>query len=514
MAAIWKAARVIRRLVDRAGLIFLIVYIWKVALLIFTAQPVPANDSFFYDGPVVNLLLHGKYCNPSLVQALPISGGEVFCAYPPLYQATLLGWMSIFGTSELAAMWFHVFLLGIFFLIVLAIFRRLQVPGVAINVAGLFLFGITFHDRPDTLAHVMGALAVLGVVSGGRRIWLGVAGMVLAYATSLQIGSIYLLWCGLMLLGNAWAGRAKLPWIPMITWGVVVAGLVALVRFGFPLLWTGFQEHVHITPAVAPWHAPHLMDTLKAVRTAPAIFGVAAAIIISMATGQTKISDVRGSLSALVAVCGTLAGLAIISGSLIRFSPNTVHITTYIQPVVVGAFLGSGIFFPRGSLLFRPIVAVVLVCALVTGIRAIGLTTWGVACARDMSREKSLNVVRAAVDPLPAGSTVVASSAYLYELASRTNIAWVHNDWPAVPGDTGWEAQAVARMRAERIIVTQFDYYRRYRVIIEHLRSYTNLVSLNVTNTASVQPPDASPKFMRVIQHVSWAPVVVELKWR
>ena len=118
----------LRRLVDRPGLVFLLVFAWKLALLVFTAQPVPANDSFFYDGPVVNFLLHGKYVNPSLIQALPISGGEVFSAYPPLHQAALLGWMSVCGTSALSAMWFHLVLIGIYMLIVLAILRRLQLP--------------------------------------------------------------------------------------------------------------------------------------------------------------------------------------------------------------------------------------------------------------------------------------------------------------------------------------------------------------------------------------------------
>src|ERR1700704_2843121 len=102
----------LRRLTDRPGLVFLIVFAWKLALLVFTAQPIPANDSFFYDGPVVNFLLHGKYVNPSVVMAMPMSANEVFCAYPPLYQTVLLGWMSVFGTSALAAMWLHVVLFG------------------------------------------------------------------------------------------------------------------------------------------------------------------------------------------------------------------------------------------------------------------------------------------------------------------------------------------------------------------------------------------------------------------
>ncbi len=88
----------------RFWLVFALVFAWKMALLVFTAQPVPANDSFFYDGAVVHYLLHGGYYNSSLGAAYPISGRELFSAYPPGYQLPLFLWMSVFGTSALAAM--------------------------------------------------------------------------------------------------------------------------------------------------------------------------------------------------------------------------------------------------------------------------------------------------------------------------------------------------------------------------------------------------------------------------
>src|SRR5258706_15102524 len=106
-----------KRLFARGGAVFALVFAWKAALLVFTAQPVPSNDAFFYDGPVVNFLLHGKYANPSLALALPISGLEVFCAYPPLYQVVLLAWMSLFGTSVMAAMVLHLVLFGVYLMI-------------------------------------------------------------------------------------------------------------------------------------------------------------------------------------------------------------------------------------------------------------------------------------------------------------------------------------------------------------------------------------------------------------
>jgi hypothetical protein len=94
----------IKRLACRPGFVFVLAFAWKIVLFVLSAQPVPANDAFFYDGAVVNLLLHGKYVNPALALALPISGTRVFSAYPPLYQGVLWLWMSWFCTSALVKM--------------------------------------------------------------------------------------------------------------------------------------------------------------------------------------------------------------------------------------------------------------------------------------------------------------------------------------------------------------------------------------------------------------------------
>jgi hypothetical protein len=39
------------------------------------------------------------------------------------------------------------------------------------------------------------------------------------------------------------------------------------------------------------------------------------------------------------------------------------------------------------------------------------------------------------------------------------------------------------------------------------------LAAIRVTDTARVPVPDGSPALQKVVQHISWAPVIVELSW-
>ena len=90
----------IKRLLERDWLVFALAFTWKTGLLIFTAQPIPTGDQYFYDGAVVHALNGGNYANPSLAVVLPIAGKEVFSAYPPLHQASLY-------LDEALGMWFQ-----------------------------------------------------------------------------------------------------------------------------------------------------------------------------------------------------------------------------------------------------------------------------------------------------------------------------------------------------------------------------------------------------------------------
>lgn len=497
-----------RRLANIPGITVGLYLVWKLALLLFSSQPVPSNDSFFYDGPVINYLLHGKYCNPSLAMVLPISGNEVFCAYPPLYQFVLLGWMKCFGTSALAAMWLHVTLLGVFALTVLRIFRVLEVPALAANIAGLFLFGITFHDRPDTLAHVLGALTVLAVARG--LVWPAAVFLLLTFCTSLQIGGIYAFWTLLMTLGGAWLRGHKLPWAAALTFCAGLLGLIALVKFGHPLLWEGFREHVKITPSVTGLRLPRLEDLLKIARTVPGIALVLAGISWMLVTEGGFSASSRKSNALLVAVTGCLAALALIGGCLFILTPNTIHIASYLQPVIVGCFLAYRI---HAHNLGKVTQAFFLAATLLVSIRAIGMTTWGVLCTRDVSREQAMARVNTELDSVSSGGKVIVSSAYLYDAATRTNLTWIHSDWPVVPGGNNWELRAFTELQPAKLLLTQFDYYRRYEGVVAQFQRERGDVDVRIVNLARVQPPDAIGSTRRVLQHVSWAPVVVEFEW-
>jgi len=516
-----------RRLAERPGLVFGLVFAWKLALLVFTAQPIPANDAFFYDGPVVNYLLHGEYVNPSLALVLPISGNDVYCAYPPLYQLLLLGWMSVFGTSALVAMWLHVVLLGAYMVTVLGVFQRLQTPAICINLAGLFLFSITFHDRPDTLAHLLGVLAIycwLRFHGGGEArpetaegwSWLAAAFLLLTVCTSLQIGVIYLCWAGLLALSGACLKRTKFPWAPTLALVGAVAGLIAIVRFGFPLWWEGFQEHAKITPSLTGWRLPEVGDLLKLARTAPGIILVGTLLAMLAMRGKMSKDRLTKSPHASVAITGLVAAFALIGACLVIITANTVHIANYLQPIIVGCFLAAlhnGFGQGKPGKLY---VALFVAAAGLVSVRAIGMTTWGVACNTGMGYRESVQFVRKQLDDTTRGAPVLLSSAYLYEGARHAGLRWVHADWPGKPAysTTSWEGEALVKLKPAKLILTQFDYYRRYEDVLAHLQGQPGLVEITVHNTAVIRSPDSIKSMQRIVQHISWSPVVVKLDWR
>lgn len=514
---------------NRAETVFVLVLLWKAVLLVFTAQPIPANDSFFYDGAVVNLLLHGQYCNPSIANALPISGHEVFSAYPPLYQLTLLGWMKCFGASVLAAMGLHFVLFGVYALLVLATLRELRVPVWAMHLAGLFLLGITFHDRPDSLAHVLGMLAVFAAVralgdatepsGGGATVgwaWLMAIAVILCFCTSLQIGGVYFLLVWLNGTLASLMARTRPAWLALGVMTLVPVALVLAVKVLWPHLWAGFQEHAQQTPSLTSWRLPDLMEIIKIVRSVPGVLLVLALLPL---VGWRWSRDARAATDPrqnVVLFSASLAAAVVLVLALCFLTANLVLIAAYLQPLVVGVFLARWTTREAVPLRTNAVKLLLGLAVLLVSVRAVGLITIGLACARDVGRTAAQAAVAGELAVLPDGSTVAVSAAYLYDAwPEARRLRLIHSDWlgPAVKDRPNAELGALQSVKPARLMLTQFDYHRRYVRVLMQLQSTAGGVSVRVENLAGVRPPDASPRWQRVVQHVAWAPVIVTLDW-
>jgi hypothetical protein len=559
-----------KTVLERPELVFALVLVWKIVLLLFSAQPVPSNDAFFYDGPVVNFVLHGKYANPSLVEALPISGGEVFCAYPPLYQLALFGWLSIFGVSALVSMFFHLFLFAIYLWILLKTFRQLNLTGWPASIGGAFLLVITFHDRPDSLAHVFGMLAVYfwirsrnSLYVGSRAgitslkshksfklltlpmawqsgntgfTWAAIACVILGLATGLQIGALYflLIWVGM--LATAVLEKEPFPVVPMSVSAFVPIALIALVIFGFPHLWEGFLEHARQTPSLTGLRVPRMAEILKALRTVPGILLVVALLPWWLKV-RTKLQAAGSGALWLVTLSCSLAAFTVVVASLSVLTPNSVFFVSYLQPLIVGCALGmvpiicgatEDQLSPKGAnpppSLSNPlcakqcrwVIGLFLILAAVGSIRAIGMSTWGVLCAADFSYGKAINRIATELRDCSQGSTVVLSSAYLYEASRQDKIRWLHSDWiaPARRGGSSTDLDALLKLKPCKIVLTQFDYYRRFEAVMAELKQRPELAHLEIVNTTGTRTPDSLPSLQKVVQHISWAPVMITLTWR
>lgn len=150
---------------------------------------------------------------------------------------------------------------------------------------------------------------------------------------------------------------------------------------------------------------------------------------------------------------------------------------------------------------------------LLVSVRAVGMTTAGVACARDVGWEQALAKVRAELAKSRGSPGKVAvSSVYLYEAIHLEDVPLVHSDWiaPWPPG-----GNPMARLNAARpakLILTQFDFYRHYQWPLQQWLASGAVRSVHIENTARTLVPDASPRWQRVLQHISWAPVIITVE--
>lgn len=511
----------------RAGAVFFVVIIWKLLLLIITAQPLPFGDSFFYDGPVVNLINGGAYANPALELVLPISATKVFSAYPPLYQLVLWVWMSVFGPSALTALWLHLVLFAVYGLGLLAIFRHLKLPAFCINLGCLFLFGITYHDRPDSLGFAFGIWAIylwlraLDQPANSRSTrwhWGGAGLNVLTVLTSLQWGLLFFGWATVLVVLLSWSRQQAFPKLTLATAGGIPVLLLLYVKNLQPEIWSGFQEHLHQAPNFLGWRAADAgmffrSQILKLGRYAPAIFLSAICFGWLLIRSRHEWREwPRSSRTSFLTGALLVAGLVVVASTLML--AMIVHGIGYLQVILVA---GTTAWLEQAGVSAQARKLVYLVffgLALIVGTRAIGLSTWGVANARDVSYGTAISRVHAALETCPAHSTIVASAAFLYEANSFRNLRALHVDWLSSFRQPRDPYGTLVRIRPQKLVLTQFDWYRNLEPVVASLKQQSNLVELTIVNMAQIRPPDAYPQFQRILQHVSWAPVIVEFEWK
>ena len=475
--------------------VFPAIIAWKIVLMGAWALPPPANDAFFYDGAVVNWLRQGDYVNPALARALPISGTVVFSAYPPGYEAVLAVWMAIFGPSGQSAQGLHVGLFAVFAGLALAVLRHLGVAARAANLGGLFLLGITFHDRPDSVAQVLGLFAFYCWI----RAWRLPAAVLLAATalTSLHIGAMYaaaVWWFAVSARRENGTWPVALPFVVATVFALAVGGIF----LRWPQAWAGFREHLAVTPSLAGLRWPEWDVLAKVGRTVPGLLLLGTWAVVA---GARRPSGLSPALRALA-----LPALGVVAGALFVLAPNYVQAAAYPQVLVV-ALAWPALVEAGAPARLRPIAhAVVVGGVALVSIRAVGLSTWGVACAIDVGAPAAIRRVQQVVRAQPDRSTALVSSAYLYSLAGDSRVACVLADWPG--------AWTEGEARPTCLVLTAYDYYRRYQRELDALVARGVVTITGVEQQGTVPPPDAFPRWQRVVQHVAWAPVIVRLEWR
>ncbi len=501
--------------------IFGLVLVWRILLLGFTAQPIPANDAFGYDGAVVNFLHGGHYCNPSFAVVFPIAGKEIYSAYPPLYQGVLLVWMAIFGTSVISAMALHLSLFAVSGFLALGIVKKFFPAATGYALAALLFFGFTFGDRPEDLAYIFG-LGVLWLVArqiseDGFRAGTA-AGLLLVLLlglyTSVIVGA-YFFGAGFLACAAAGGWRRNRYWFtPFVAAAALFAVTMIVIAKIEPRWWAGFMESAHQQSVMtAGFHAPRGMDVIKLIRTVP-VFLVGLAALPLVISRRREIFKENFSWLALVA--GIFAmGWVLLVADMTLLVANYVNYVMFTQIILAAGLLAlAQKHFPEREPRLR---VALLGCVLLVSVRAVGMTTWGAACAWENSYQSTQAVLRAELDPFAESARpVLVSSAFLYCAADLGVKNPVHSDWyfDHAHWTNNAEIEGLARLQPPKLVLTQFDYYRSFVTPLEKLRQRPELVEIRVRDLAGVRVPDAIPSLRRVVQHISWAPVIVDLNWK
>jgi hypothetical protein len=506
---------------SQPAFILALVLLWRVLLLVFTVQPIPANDAFGYDGAVVNFLHGGRYCNPGFALILPISGRELYVTYPPLYQGVLLGWMKLFGTTVVSSMALHLALFAGAGFLTLAILKKYFPAAAGAGLVVLLLFGFTFGDRPESLAYIFGLGALWLVL---RQITetafqplpaLALLGMLwLTLYTSAIVGAYFF---GVGFLACAAACRWRRNWLwftPFIGAAVLFAVVTVWIARFEPLWWAGFMESARQQSVMATGlHPPSVTDLVKLIRTAPVFLLGAAALPFIVARRREIFSQPSAWLALSVGIFAM--GWVILAVSVTLLAANYVNYVGFTQILLGAALLVlAQKYFPAREKLLR---AGLVLAVLLVSVRAIGLTTWGAACAWKNSYQATEADLRTELAPyVNSDRPVLISSAFLYQAVDMGVKNPIHSDWyfDHAAWTNNAQINGLIRWQPPRLVLTQFDYYRGFEAPLEQLRQRPDLVAIRVRDLARVRSPDAIPAMRRIVQHLSWAPVIVDLDWK
>src|SRR5262249_21720483 len=130
--------------------------------------------------------------------------------------------------------------------------------------------------------------------------------------------------------------------------------------------------------------------------------------------------------------------------------------------------------------------------ALIGAIRAFGMSTWGLACARDFGYSATEQRVRQEAATTPPCQSAAFSSASLYEAARYDQIRWIHSDWLAkAQRDEPEPERAFLELKPAKLVLTQFDYYRRYERLLTSLHARNPALAFRIVNCGHIPSPDS-----------------------
>ncbi|HEX9047179.1 MAG TPA: hypothetical protein VF988_09150, partial [Verrucomicrobiae bacterium] len=274
-----------------------------------------------------------------------------------------------------------------------------------------------------------------------------------------------------------------------------------------------FMESARQQSVMSGFHAPRVSDLLKVSRTAPVFFLALAAVPLVIRKRQAIFSEEQPWLALCMAIF--LAGWGLLAADLTVLAANYVLFVLFTQILLAAGLLAlARKFFPQRERLLR---GFLLVAVLLVSVRAVGLTTWGTMCAVKNSYGSTQAVLRQELTPFAkSDQPVLISSAFLYTAVDIGVRKPVHSDWyfDHTLRNEHIQMDALVRLRPAKLILTQFDYYRQFEWILKQLEQRPELVELHMRNLAKMVPPDAIPSLQRVVQHISWAPVIVDLEWK